>query len=73
MSTLVFLEGADDELSRQAVTLAESLGGDVRVTRQQNLILTGVPNDELEIGMPLQVVFERMSEEVAVPKWEPRT
>jgi electron transfer flavoprotein alpha subunit len=28
--TLVFLEGVDDELSRQAVTLAESLGGDVR-------------------------------------------
>ena len=30
MSTLVFLEGADDELSRQALTLAESLGGEVR-------------------------------------------
>jgi electron transfer flavoprotein alpha subunit len=28
--TLVFLEGVDDELSRQAVRLAESLGGDVR-------------------------------------------
>ena len=28
--TLVFLEAADDELSRQAVTLAESLGGEVR-------------------------------------------
>jgi electron transfer flavoprotein alpha subunit len=28
--TLVFLESADDELSRQALTLAQSLGGDVR-------------------------------------------
>ena len=30
MSTLVFLEGRSDELSLQAVTLAESLGGEVR-------------------------------------------
>jgi electron transfer flavoprotein alpha subunit len=30
MSAVVFVEGADDELSLQAVTLAESLGGDVR-------------------------------------------
>jgi electron transfer flavoprotein alpha subunit len=30
VSTLVFMEGADDELSRQALTLAESLGGEVR-------------------------------------------
>jgi ferredoxin-nitrite reductase len=28
--------------------LAERLGGDVRVTRQQNLVLTGVPSAELE-------------------------
>src|SRR5205814_8390698 len=28
--TLVFMEGAEDELSRQALTLAESLGGAVR-------------------------------------------
>jgi electron transfer flavoprotein alpha subunit len=28
--TLVFVESADDELSRQALTLAQSLGGDVR-------------------------------------------
>ncbi|HWX09151.1 MAG TPA: hypothetical protein VNY33_04160, partial [Gaiellaceae bacterium] len=42
--------------------LAESFGGDVRVTRQQNLILTGVPNTQLdevgaqlaELGLPLQ-------------------
>jgi electron transfer flavoprotein alpha subunit len=30
MSVLVFLEGADDELSRQAMTLARSLDGDLR-------------------------------------------
>jgi len=28
--------------------LAESFGGDVRVTRQQNLVVTGVPNDLIE-------------------------
>src|SRR5216684_3631456 len=41
--------------------LAESFGGDVRVTRQQNLIVTGVPNQQLdavgaqlaELGLPL--------------------
>jgi electron transfer flavoprotein alpha subunit len=30
MSVLVFMESSDDELSRQALTLARSLGGDVR-------------------------------------------
>ena len=30
MTVVVFLESADDELSRQALTLAQSLGGDVR-------------------------------------------
>jgi sulfite reductase beta subunit-like hemoprotein len=42
--------------------LAEELGGDIRLTRQQNLILTGVPNalvDETlarlaELGLPLE-------------------
>jgi sulfite reductase beta subunit-like hemoprotein len=41
--------------------LAESLGGDLRVTRQQNLLVTGVPDEALErtiatlaeIGFPL--------------------
>src|SRR6185437_17002352 len=41
--------------------LAESLDGDVRVTRQQNFVLTNVPADRLdeataklaEIGLPL--------------------
>jgi sulfite reductase beta subunit-like hemoprotein len=43
--------------------LAERLGGDVRITRQQNLILTGVPDERLEdvveqleqIGLPLDL------------------
>jgi ferredoxin-nitrite reductase len=41
--------------------LVESLGGDVRITRQQNLVVTGVPNERIdevvarldEIGFPL--------------------
>ncbi|MGH2999424.1 MAG: nitrite/sulfite reductase [Gaiellaceae bacterium] len=41
--------------------LADELGGDVRLTRQQNLILTGVPNERVEhaierlgeLGLPL--------------------
>jgi electron transfer flavoprotein alpha subunit len=33
--TVVFVEGADDELSRQAVTLAQSLGGDVRLLQAE--------------------------------------
>ena len=43
--------------------LAESYGGDIRLTRQQNFILTGIPEDRLEavvrsvaeIGFPLDV------------------
>jgi ferredoxin-nitrite reductase len=42
--------------------LAEELGGDVRLTRQQNLILTGVPDERVdevterlaELGLPLE-------------------
>jgi ferredoxin-nitrite reductase len=42
--------------------LVESFGGDVRVTRQQNLVLTGVPNERVdgvlaalaELGLPLE-------------------
>jgi ferredoxin-nitrite reductase len=41
--------------------LVESLGGDIRLTRQQNLIVTGVPNEQVdavlaqldELGLPL--------------------
>jgi uncharacterized protein len=39
----------------------------VRLTSQ----VVDCPNDALEIGMPLEVVFERMSDEVAVPKFRP--
>ena len=42
--------------------LAEELGGDVRLTRQQNLIVTGVPNERIDetagrlagLGLPLE-------------------
>ena len=43
--------------------LAERVGGDIRLTRQQNFIVTGIPNDELDeataeleaIGFPLDI------------------
>src|SRR6202035_5259254 len=42
--------------------LADELGGDIRLTRQQNLIVTGVPNERIdetlvrlaELGLPLE-------------------
>ena len=34
--------------------------------------VVGCANEELEIGMPLEVTFERVSEEVAVPRFRPR-
>ena len=40
----------------------------VRITSQ----VVDCAGDELRIDMPLQVVFERMSDEVAVPKFRPR-
>jgi uncharacterized OB-fold protein len=40
----------------------------VRLTSQ----VVGCDNDRLRIGMPLEVTFERMSEDVAVPKFSPR-
>jgi hypothetical protein len=39
----------------------------VRLTTQ----VVGCPNDALAIGMALEVVFEQMSETVAVPKFRP--
>ena len=49
--------------------LAEDIGGDVRVTRQQNFVVTGVPDDRVdevvarlaEIGFPLDVNSVRAS------------
>ena len=40
----------------------------VRLTSQ----VVGCANEELEIGMPLIVTFERRSDEVAIPKFRPR-
>jgi uncharacterized OB-fold protein len=39
----------------------------VRLTSQ----VVGCPNEDLEIGMPLVVTFERCSEQVAIPKFRP--
>jgi uncharacterized OB-fold protein len=39
----------------------------VRLTSQ----VVDCPKDRLEIGMPLEVTFERMSDAVAVPKFRP--
>lgn len=35
-----------------------------------NTSIVGTEPDELEIGMPLEVVFERVSDEVVVPKFK---
>jgi uncharacterized OB-fold protein len=40
----------------------------VRLTSQ----VVDCSNDRLDIGMPLEVVFERMSPQVAIPKFRPR-
>lgn len=58
----VFLGQVTGEQTVQLADLAAELGGDVRITRQQNVILTGVPLarvDEVvgrvaEIGFPLE-------------------
>jgi len=49
------------------IALVETEEG-VRLTSQ----VVDCPNERLEIGMPLEVTFERMSDEVAVPKFRPR-
>ena len=36
-----------------------------------NTSIVGVDRDELEIGMPLEVVFEPVSDDVVVPKFRP--
>jgi uncharacterized OB-fold protein len=41
----------------------------VRLTTQ----VVGCANDALQIGMALEVVFERMSDEVSIPKFRPRS
>jgi ferredoxin-nitrite reductase len=59
----VFLGQVSGEQTIQIADLVESFGGDVRLARQQNFILTGVPEARLdevigrvaEIGFPLDV------------------
>src|SRR3954451_5331664 len=38
-----------------------------------NTSIVGADADELEIGMPLEVVFEPVSDDVVVPKFKPLT
>ena len=38
-----------------------------------NTSIVGAEPDELVIGMPLEVVFERVSDDVVVPKFRPAT
>lgn len=38
-----------------------------------NTSIADADADELEIGMPLEVVFERVSDDVVVPKFKPLT
>ena len=52
----VFLGRVTGEQTVQIAELAESVGGDVRITRQQNFILTGVPEARLD------EVVERVAE-----------
>ena len=33
--------------------------------------IVGVPDDELRVGLPLVVTFERISDELALPKFRP--
>lgn len=57
----IFLGQVTGEQTTQIADLVDSFGGDIRVTRQQNLILTGVPEARLDevvarmaaIGFPL--------------------
>jgi ferredoxin-nitrite reductase len=59
----VFLGQVSGEQTIQIADLAASYGGDVRLARQQNFILTGVPQDRVnevvqrvaDIGFPLDV------------------
>jgi sulfite reductase beta subunit-like hemoprotein len=59
----VYLGKIQGSQMQRLADLAESLGGDVRLTRQQNFILSGVPDDRVdevqqtvaEIGFPLTV------------------
>jgi ferredoxin-nitrite reductase len=59
----VFLGQVTGDQTTQIADLVASYGGDIRLTRQQNFVLTGIPEDRLdevigrvgEIGFPLDV------------------
>jgi sulfite reductase beta subunit-like hemoprotein len=59
----VYLGTMNGTQMRQIADLVESYGGDIRLTRRQNFILTGIPRERLdeiitkagEIGFPLDV------------------
>lgn len=36
-----------------------------------NTNIVGVANDQLRVGMPMAVMFEQVSEEIAIPKFRP--
>ncbi len=60
-------EAFADELPYNIAVVETEEG--VRLTSQ----VVGCDNDELRIGMALEVVFERLSDDVAIPKFRPRT
>ncbi len=59
----VYLGVMSGRQMRELAAVAESFGGDIRLTRRQNFIVTGIPKDRLdeviarvgEIGFPLDV------------------
>ena len=36
-----------------------------------NTNIVGGPNDQLQVGMPVQVAFEALSDEISIPKFHP--
>lgn len=34
--------------------------------------LVGIANDQIRVGMPVEVVFEKLTDEVTIPKFKPR-
>ena len=63
---VALVTGASRGIGRATVAALAEEG--VRLTSQ----VVDCPNERLEIGMPLEVTFERMSDAVAVPKFRPR-
>lgn len=46
----------------------------IELAEQQELLTVGnvldCPADELEVGMPVQVAFEKLNDEIALPQWK---